>query len=214
MKRRVIWKSEFTEKKMIPEFYASIDCEFDGTNPVQHSMLAYGVAIFAFRESHEHVKPLATCYAKLLPQHGATQKESTMRNFWDKNPAAWKEVTTNMQTPESAMSQVAQFLQDFMLQNPNSKLKFIATPGAQDWMFFKTYYDRYAPPDSFDIGFYCEDFMPAIREYCKFVRIKDVQTFYKTLAENNTYDHTALHDAIYQGVAYINFRFLSKKITL
>lgn len=189
--------------------FASFDCELDGTNPMQHSMRSIGVAIF---EDH-NVRPLRTFYATLKPQVDACVNPHTMSAFWDRFPKQWEEVNTNTIEIADAMSQFSDFLKSCSGTQHN-KIIFVASPANQDWMFLKCYYEKYGPVEKYDIGFFCHDLASMLRTYIRMCRIANEEAFKHSLAGNNIYDHTALHDAIYQGVMYVKLRILLDSLHL
>lgn len=182
--------------------YAAIDGEYDGTNPLQHSMRALAIAVY----EHPGAAPrpcVASIYRKLLPREGTSPSPETMREFWAKHPAQWAEVNANCVTPQQAMSDVAAFLGDIAARY--AQVVFVAKPAAQDWMFFKCYYGLFAPPGSFDIGFRCVDIMPRIEQYCIDFGIANPKRLYMDLCQGMAYTHCALDDAMCQGHAFVEF---------
>jgi hypothetical protein len=181
----------------------SFDGEFDGPNPVQNSMLSLGLAVF----EDTNTNPIGQFYETMKPQQNCSSDPKTMVDFWDHHQEMWVEVHKNPISISDAMAKLSDFLKSFQCK----KFTFVASPACVDWMFFKIYYDVYGPKDKFDIGFYCHDLSQKLRTFIDVSGISQEDAFKKSLAENKVYDHHALHDAIYQGVVYINLRKLIKQ---
>ncbi len=182
--------------------FASFDGEFDGPNPVQHSMRSLGVALF---ESGNPV-PIATFYVTMKPQKHAVVHEKTKKEFLDLHPDVWKEINTNNIEIPLAMEQFS----DFLKKHNRGRYLYVASPSCVDWMFLTIYYNQYGPADRYDIGFYCHDLSQYIRIYITMNAIKNEQAFHSFLLQGNCYgsDHHALHDAIHQGIKYVTIRNL------
>lgn len=181
--------------------YAAIDGEYDGTNPLEHSMRA--IAIVIFDADAAKTEPMTSIYRTITPREGTSPKPETMRDFWNKKPEQWKEVNTNCVSPEQAMSDIANFLNDVATTH---RIYFIAKPAAQDWMFFKCYYDKFAPKGSYNIGYQCIDIMPCIEQYCLDHGIANPKRLYMELCQGLPYTHCALVDATCQGHAFVEFK--------
>ena len=72
-------------QSILPPVYASFDIEANGTNPLQHSMLSLGIALYT------DTRLLDVFYVKISPQVGSVEDVNTMQNFWAKHPDQWKE---------------------------------------------------------------------------------------------------------------------------
>ena len=186
-------------QSILPPVYASFDIEANGTNPLQHSMLSLGIALYT------DTRLLDVFYVKISPQVGSVEDVNTMQNFWAKHPDQWKEVTTDASTPEKSMTMLSNWLKQY---NQIFSIKWIARPANCDWMWLKCYYERYGPPDRPNIGYYCHDLSSLLRAYSLCYKIRDKKTWMNQLAQNLPYTHNALEDAIYQGTMYMNLRKL------
>jgi 3' exoribonuclease, RNase T-like len=202
-------QSKYQKTKMYQKpLSISFDAEFNGSNPGTNSMLSLGAAIF----EDGNICPIATFYIKMKPQPNTKEDPKTMRDFWSHHPDKWAEIQTDNVEPAEGMKQFSDFLK---ANSRGSKFAFVASPSCVDWMFLKVYYEVYGPEDKYDIGFYCHDLSQKIRTYMETVGITNEEEFKKSLApvdcEN---DHHALHDAIYQGVIFINFKMLVRQTKL
>jgi len=196
--------SEFYSPVIKPSLYASFDTESDGTNPLQHSMLALGIALF----SEDNVM-VDTFYCHILPQkndNGISFKsdEGIMQNFWSKHPTVWKAMNENQLTPTAAMNSLHEWLYKYR----GYELKWVAQPANCDWMWLKCYYEKYGPPNKVNIGFFCHCLSSLLRSYCLCHGIADKKLFMLSLSGENPYTHCAIDDAIAQGVCYMNLRKL------
>lgn len=181
--------------------YASLDIESDGNNPMQHSMRSIGIALFL----HGSNKPLDTFYRTIQPRPEAWAENKCMINFWHNHPEQWKHVNENPMRPEDVMKDLSLWLTN---HSETFSIKWVASPANFDWMFFKCYYEVFAPEHKYDIGFFCHDLSSLMRAYMVMHNIVDAQTFKKTISENAIYNHNALDDAICQGIMYMNLRKL------
>jgi hypothetical protein len=186
--------------------YASFDVETDGNNPLQHSMRSIGVALF--RENNTQI-PIDTFYCTITPQKGAIEEAVCMANFWNHHPAMMHEVNTDVVTPECAMESLSSFL---TFHGRTASIKWVANPANFDWMFLKCYYEKYGPVGKYDIGFFCHDLCALMRAYAVINKIENIHELKVELSGRQKADvpHHALHDAVYQGVMYMNLR---KKLT-
>ncbi len=182
--------------------FLSFDCEMLGPNPIQHSMVSLGAAIF----EDNNTVPLATFYCTMKPQANTCPDSRTMSEFWDKHPIQLQEVKTNNLEIADAMKRFSDFLKPFA----DHKIVPVASAAGCDWMWLRTYMGVYGPPDNPDIGFYCHCLSSELRMYMHLSGIVDEADFKRSLAEHKVYDHNALNDAVYQGVQYINLRELVK----
>lgn len=83
---------------MSEEIYVSVDIEADGPIPGPNSMISLGAA--AFQRGGE--RPIATFIANLEPLDGATQHPDTMA-WWKRFPEAWAKATHEPRSPSDAM---------------------------------------------------------------------------------------------------------------
>jgi hypothetical protein len=188
-----------------PAAFCSFDVETDGTNPLQHSMLSIGIALFSQSDGL-----VDTFYMTLEPQkdeQGVPFKHDsrTMRNFWDKHPNQWKEVQTNAQPPAVIMGHLSRWLSK---HQRSYTIKWVARPANCDWMWLKSYYEKYGPLHKPEIGYYCHDLSSLMRAYELCHNVTDKKAFMIALSGSAPYTHNALDDALCQGHMYMNLRNL------
>lgn len=189
-----------------PALYCSFDIEADGTNPMQHSMLGFGAALFS---ENPHITLIDTFECTLTPQIDEKQQPflsnpKTMDEFWKHHPKQLEFVRANTQTPAQAMNALANWLRKY----DKYDIKWVARPANCDWMWLKCYYEKYGPSDKPDIGYYCHCLSSLIRAYCLIHNIYDQKKFMLALSGNYAYTHRAIDDATAQGVCYMNLRRL------
>jgi hypothetical protein len=190
--------------------FASFDVESDGDNPLTHSMVSLGVALFI--ESSNNIgqqSPFDTFYVTIRQQEGKDAQESTMNNFWSKRPLQWAHVTDNPDEPSEAMRKLAKWLRKY----ENRTMRWIASPAHFDWMFLKCYYECYGPSQKPSIGYECYDMASMIRAHCVENNLNP-STLKRSLSQDMPYTHNALDDAKYQGVVYMNMRVRLKQLRL
>jgi hypothetical protein len=181
-----------------PSAFASFDVELNGQNPLQHSMLSIGVALFV-----EHVGLVDRFYRNIKARPGTTCDQKTMENFWRLHPAQWEKVNTNQVTHEEAMSELSKWI---AIHSKTYRLKWVAKPSCVDWMWLKCYYDTYGPEDKLDLGHYCDCLGTMLKTYFFLYPSRDKKDCVAKLANHLPYTHDALEDAIYQGTIYMNLR--------
>ncbi len=190
-----------------PTAFLSFDVEYDGTNPLQHSMRSIGIALFTEKEGY-----MERFYQNILPQvddHGIPfpPDPENFKNFWAIRPQLWQNIQMNAVTPAEAMTRLATWLRGF------SQFRFVwvAKPANCDWMWLKPYYEKYGPVNKPSIGHYCHDLSALLRAYClmhHIVRDEDRKRFTDNLAGGASYTHRADDDAVCQGHIYMNLRKL------
>ncbi len=182
--------------------FASLDVEADGDNPMTHSMVSFGVAMFKESYGLSRIKPFSTFYVTIKPQQGKCHQESTMRDFWARYPEQWEHVTNNPDEPGVAMEKFATWLET---HSSKYVIQWVAGPANFDWMFLKCYYEAYGPLDKPDLGYSCHDLFSMLISHCKENNI-DRHSVVRSLSQDNEYTHHALDDATCQGVVYMNMR--------
>lgn len=75
--------------------YLSFDIEADGSAPSIHNMLSIG--IYGFDNNNVNV---FNYQRNIAPHASRTPEERCMKEFWEKNPEAWKFVHQNQVTAE------------------------------------------------------------------------------------------------------------------
>jgi hypothetical protein len=204
------------------EAFCSFDVELDGTNPLEHSMRSIGIGLFVESKGESKDKTvnpnqtfslIDTFYKTLQPQEHANgtafkPDSNIMCDFWNQHPEQWKAVNTLTQTPKTIMFLLARWLEKYQKLYT---IKWVASPANCDWMWLKSYYERYGPAKKPSLGHYCHDLSSLLRAYMLCHNIKDKTAFMQNLSENSPYTHHALDDAICQGKIYMNLRFLLRK---
>lgn len=185
--------------------YASFDVELDGNNPIQYSMRSIGIVLTILDEKTNKFKTIAKFYKKIYPQHQGYPEHKCMVEFWNKHPEEWKDLNKDNISPKSAMNQLSSWLHNH-LRNKHMKLVWVAGPSNIDWMFLKTYYETYCNcKKKFNIGSKCLDLKSLLRAYSTMHNIENKKEFENNLASvDYTYDHIAIHDALYQGSIFTN----------
>ena len=115
-------------------------------------------------------------------------------------------------SPSYVMTQFALWLKDL---SETYDYIFMARPSCFDWMYFKTYYDLYAPREFLHlVGFNCIDLSSELRKYELLAGIsndpKAKNELWDSLKEKTIFTHRAYDDAIQQGTIYLNLLKLNK----
>ena len=174
------------------EIYVSTDIEADGPIPGVYSMLSFASAAYLPDKTL-----LGTFEANLETLPGATTYPDTME-FWKTEPEAWKICRTNLQKPEKAISEYAEWLKALP-----GKLVFAAYPAAFDFMFIQWYLIKFTGASPF--SHYALD----IKSYAMAL----AKLPYRETAKKNMpkhwfgsvpHTHRALDDAIEQGELFCN----------
>ena len=186
------------------EIYISTDIEADGPIPGEYSMLSFGsVALDSLGNS------LGKFYKKIKPLQNAKQHPKTME-FWKKNQEAYKEATANQEDPEKAMPEYLRWLRDIKVRY-NKELVFVGYPATFDFMFIYWYLIKFTGESPF--SFSALD----IKSYASAVIKKDFkQTNKKSMPKHwfpkeIKHNHTALDDALEQGLLFTNILKENKK---
>jgi hypothetical protein len=177
-----------------PEIYISVDIEADGPIPGEYSMLSLGAAAFVLGDR----KPVATFEVNLLPLEGASQDPDTMK-WWANQPEAWAHLSQNQQHPVAGMSQFSQWVRALP-----GKAVVIGYPVTFDFMFVYWYMMKFVGKSPF--GMQGLDL--------KTLAWTKLGGDFKGASKRNMpkrwfngaprHDHTALTDAIGQGVLFVN----------
>jgi DNA polymerase III alpha subunit (gram-positive type) len=109
------------------QIYIVVDIEGDGPVPGQFSMLSLGAV--ATTKDNE----ISSFYRRLQPLESASQDPRTME-WWKFHPEAWKEVTTDMQSPEQAMKE----FKDWIISLEKQPV-FVAQPTGYDYAYVSWY---------------------------------------------------------------------------
>ena len=174
------------------EIYVSTDVESDGPIPGPHSMLSFASSAYL---ADKTLVGTFSANLELLP--GASPHPKTME-FWKTQPVAWEKCRSNLQNPESAMSQYV-----IWLKSLPGKPVFVAYPVGYDFTFIYWYLIHFAGESPF--GHNGID----IRTYAMAMLKKGYKESGKDGMPQHWFDdkphtHTALDDAIEQGTLFCN----------
>ena len=174
------------------EIYISTDIETDGPIPGPHSMLSLASAAYLPDKTL-----ISTFSANLRTLPDASGHHSTME-WWKKNPQAWHRSRQNLQDPEEVMLSYFTWIKNL----PGIPV-FIAYPACFDFLFVYWYLIRFvgASPFSFsalDIKSYAMAMLKL--EYRRCTKEGMPKRWFDDLPHN----HTALNDALEQGVLFCN----------
>lgn len=174
------------------EIYVSTDIESDGPIPGPNSMLSFGSAAFL-----PDMTLVGTFTANLETLPGATAHPETME-FWKTQPAAWAACRKELQAPDAAMRNYANWLKGL----PGVPV-FVAYPVTFDFMFVYWYLIRFAGECPF--GHNGLD----VRSYAMAVLKKGFKQSGKPNMPKDWFDaaphtHEALDDALEQGRLFCN----------
>lgn len=127
--------------KITKEMFFSVDGEFDGPFPPNHSMLSVGVVAFTLSdgiidEFSVNIKPLP----------GATMETLVKRDFWDKQPQAYAATLIDQQEPKDAMRAFYDFY--YKHAQPRAGV-FLEYPGAIDFFWCHWYFLNFIGEDPF-----------------------------------------------------------------
>jgi hypothetical protein len=175
------------------EVYVSTDIETDGPIPGVNSMLSFGSSAFTLENG-----PIGTFSANLGQLDGASPDPVTMREFWDKNPAAWAACRLNPQDPAKAMKEYVTWVNALP-----GKPVFVGYPATFDFMFVYWYLVRFTGGSPF--SFSALD----IKSYAAAVLKKPFrETTKKNMPKRwfpeTKHTHVALVDAQEQGELFLN----------
>jgi hypothetical protein len=175
-----------------PDIYVSTDIETDGPVPGVNSMLSLGSAAF-FAD-----KTLVNTFSVNLETLPDAKPDEKTLAWWQTQPDAWQACRQNLQSPEQAMQQYCQWLE----QLPGNII-FVGYPLAFDFRFVDYYLHRFAGRNPF--GYASID----IRSYIMGMRNVPYRQAGKHRLPKDWFDdlphtHIALDDAIEQGALFCN----------
>lgn len=181
--------------------YVSVDIEADGPIPGTYSMLSFGAAAFDL-DGEDPPTPLATFTANLEQLPGAETDPSTMA-WWATQPVAWAAHRTDTVDPVSAMVRFKSWLRAL----PGNPV-LVGYPCTYDFMFVYWYLVSFGldPGEKSPFGFQGLD----IKTLAWAKRGGDFRSTTKQKMPKSWFtgapkhDHTALQDAIGQGVLFVN----------
>ena len=169
-------------------------------------MLSLGIALITIDG-----KIVDTLNVNIKKREDAKENPNTM-NWWKTQPLAWELCHQNMVSAQEAMSLVAIFYKKY---SSAYKLVWIASPVCFDWMFLKSYYEAFAPPNSPDIGFKatCISTLRDCAIKCKIISNREYHKMIASIPSGT--EHVALDDAKCQGRIFINLtKLIQQKSTL
>lgn len=190
------------------EIYVSIDIEADGRIPGFNNMLSFGAAVFDLTAKNPRT-PVSTFEANLELVPGCTGDKDTME-WWATQPEAWAAHRKNLQRPEEVMPKFVDWLQKL----PGSPV-VVGFPITYDFMFLYWYMMRYGGAEGKTMA-ECNMRSPFSHSG---VDIKTAAWLtlggrFRDSTKKNwprlwsegapRHDHTALQDAIGQGVQFVN----------
>lgn len=119
------------------QIYVVVDIETDGPVPGIYSMLSIGAVASTTTEE------ISSFYMKMLPLPDAEQYQDTM-DWWSKNPDAWKEATSDAQTPDKVMLEFSAWVKGL-----NLTPVFVASPLVFDYSFVSWYLEKFTGSNPF-----------------------------------------------------------------
>lgn len=178
------------------QLFVSVDIESDGPIPGHNSMLSFGAAAFEIGST----TPLATFEANLDPLPGAVQDPKTMA-FWAMNPEAWKYVTSKTRKPSEVMPLFVSWVKAL-----GNRPVMVGYPVTFDFMFLHWYILRYGGVSESPLGFQGLDIKTLVAErlgipFSSVSKRVMPKEWFEGAPKHN---HTALQDAVGQGVMFVN----------
>lgn len=119
------------------QIYVVVDIETDGPVPGLYSMLSIGAVASTVN------KEVSSFYSKILSLPGAEQYQDTM-DWWNKNPDAWKEATSDAQTPDKVIQEFSDWVKNLKLTPV-----FVASPLVFDYGFVSWYLEKFTGANPF-----------------------------------------------------------------
>ena len=172
--------------------YFSFDIEADGEVPSLSNMLALGIWILD--EQGNDIDSWQRNIKETAPRKATSR---CIKDFWDKQPEAWKAIHTDQVTPQQAMSDLA----DLIKKYSEYQITWLARPAAYDWQWVKGYYEEFAPSDSPAIGFsaLCLSSMWGLYQEMNHLGKNDRKELWKKWAGDAKMSHQPVDDAHYQA---------------
>jgi hypothetical protein len=155
--------------------------------------------------ANQKYKVISSFYETIQPRPECKPDHKCLEEFWQHHPQEWEHVNADPKPVDEVMEKLSRWLQK---QSLRYNLKFVAGPCNVDWMFLKCNYEAFGPADKHDIGFFCHDLTSLKRGYMLLHCITDKHAFSARISDGLPYRHNALDDAMYQGVSYMNLRYL------
>lgn len=180
---------------MYKEVYYSIDIETVGPIPGEYSMISLGCA--AFEKGNR--TPLSTFEMNLQELPGAKRDPSTME-WWKTQPEAWEASTRNPIYPGQVMYKFNEWVKEV---SGNRSSVAVVYP-TWDYMFIQWYFCHFNTHNPFGLG--CLDIKTKAHEilggpFKNITKKKFPKHWFEGCPAHN---HTALQDAIGQGILFIN----------
>jgi len=127
--------------RLLSEVFFSVDGEFDGPFPPNHSMLSIGSVAFTLSDG-----VIGEFSVNIKPLSGATMDPVVKREFWDKHPEALASTLVDQQSPKVAMQQFRNFYNQYA--KPREGV-FLEYPGAIDYFWCHWYFLNFLGEDPF-----------------------------------------------------------------
>lgn len=182
-----------TVGRLQDEIYLSVDIEADGPIPGPNAMMSIGAVAFDIDRN------MLGCFsANLMPLPGSVPNPETM-TFWAANPAAFAATQSDRREPADAMRDYLAFLKGL----PRRPI-FVGYPAAYDFMWHHWYLLAFTREDP--CGFAPLDMKSygAAMLGCPFRESAKKRYPEHWFSGAPPHDHTALTDAIGQGVMAVN----------
>jgi DNA polymerase III alpha subunit (gram-positive type) len=184
--------------KNLQDIYVSTDIEADGEIPGKNSMLSFGSAAYL---SDKTILSTFSINLETLPE--ATSDPVTMQ-WWQGFPTAWQACRKNPISPEIAMKQYGDWL-----ENLPGHIIFVAYPVAYDFRFIDYYLQRFFGRNPFkyraiDIRSYA---MGMLNLSYKKANKQKLPVEWK---DNLPHTHIALDDALEHGALFCNMLLQQK----
>lgn len=178
---------------MSKETYFSVDVEADGPIPGPHSMLSLGCASFDDQGNH-----LNSFEINLQTLPGATMHPKT-KEFWDKNPEAWKHCRQDPQEPHFAMRKF-----NGWITQHKKPYCCVGYPVAWDFMYVYWYFMNfldYSPFSHSALDIKTLAMVGLARPYRQSTKRNMPKGWFKP---GLPHTHKALDDAVEQGYLFFN----------
>lgn len=181
---------------MAREVYVSVDIEADGPYPGGYSMLSLGAAAFVLPNR----EPIAKFEMNLAPLEGAGQHPDTMK-WWEGQPEAWAHSTKDPVPPEEAMKKFAAWANS--LRANGSPVLVTFPTWDNTWIHY--YMGRFVGENPFGIGSLdIKSLAMGVLRNDSFKGTAKRSMPKRWFHGSPSHNHTALQDAIGQGVLLVN----------
>ena len=171
--------------------YISVDCEFDGPEPVNNSLMSIGAVAYRYDG-----KELGRFYMNLLPlpQHEASQE--TTERFWNDFPDAFSASQVDRRDPQEVMQTFADWVNGF-----TGQAVLAAQPLAVEDKWLTDYFQRFNVESPFkDKLCMRQQLMDAMEMLGPNEPVPD------SWLSTHPYTHIAIDDATHQGETFVNIK--------